>query len=146
MSSCRSCGSCTKYFETPSGKCDYCDCPYSDHIKPVRSESFSGFDPVHSNISQQPMGFQQTNKMPFEPTGLQGSTNFGMGITMSPVSPMHQSQLMQQRQLSPVNPFYSQPNPFQQQFVPYVGMPMLPPGRQAAPYIGQLRFVVVSQN
>ena len=151
MSSCRSCGSCTKYFETPSGKCDYCDCPYADHTSgaqfaapstPLRSQTLPAFNPMQNPMSPpQTMNFQQipTNEMPFGQTGFPGPGQFNqMAVPMSPMSHMPQNPFMQQGQFSPgINQFYTQP-PYQPQYTPYGGvMPMLPPNHQAAPYVGE---------
>ena len=143
MSSCRRCGSCTKYFETPSGKCDYCDCPSADHTStPGRSGSFHGFDSMQSSMQpQQPMGIQQMHpsEMPYVQTGFQGPAQFGhAGIPMSPVSPMQPPFMQQQAQFGQMNhQFYAPPLPFQQ-FTPYGGgMPMMPPNSQSPPYLGE---------
>ncbi|KAI6651538.1 hypothetical protein LOD99_5146 [Oopsacas minuta] len=138
MSSCGRCGSCTKYFETPSGNCDYCDCPYEDHtpggrVQPsMRDMPNLGFNPTQPSFQQPQMGYQHQQGMGvhqnMQPFPMQSS----FPVQSQFQQPMYSLPSMQQPFMPPnMNPFCPQPNSFQ----PYTGMPMNPPNQQPA-YVG----------
>ena len=125
MSSCRSCGSCPKYFPTPSGKCDYCDCPSTDHASqaPLMQPQMQMavpqqpmFSPTQDILYPQP--FQMPQQYPTQPD-----------FQQQQFMPMAQPYI-QPTQYNPNMNQFPQYNPFQ----PYGGMPMMPPNQ---PYMGK---------
>ena len=132
MSSCRSCGSCPKFFPTPSGRCDYCDCPSTDHGGQVPQMQSQVSMPALQQPMLSPTQDMRYAQQPFiMPQQYQAQPNFQQPPQFMPMTPSQP--FMPHIQYNPnMNQFpqYNSPQP-------YGTMPMMPPNQLTQPYVGK---------